>query len=227
MFVGCGCNCTRLDESLDSRSAATPIASSYASSQFSEPPIDTGACSNCKDGVIAKVYEVQWNYTSAFATNKSCCGTYTQQKTYKVYRYSLIPGVPPEQDNDFCVYLSKEKALSGYFGQPCIEPAAAANRVVLSFMDSTTTFGIGVSVKYMEVFNQRFVQSVVNYQFPSGWDWSCLQPVVLTRIPGPRRWSMSRPFMLSPGYGSPCNTVFVSGEDPGIPDTVTVTPVPA
>ena len=227
MLAGCGCNCTRLDESLDSRSAATPIASSYASSQFSEPPIDTGSCNFCKDSVIARVYEVEWNYTNTFPTSKSCCSVYTQQKTYRVYRASLNPPSPPDNQLDYCVFLSKERSVFGYFNQPCVTPANASARVQVSFGLTVASGFLGVRINNAVNYNGQYFDSRVSYAFPTGWDKNCLAPVTLIRVAGPRRWSFSRPFMFEPGYGSPCNTNFITGEDPGIPETLILRPVPA
>ena len=231
MLVGCGCTCTRLDEPSNSLSASIPVASSYASSQFSEPPIDTGSCNFCKDSVIARVYEVEWNYTNAFATSKSCCDTYTQQKTYRVYRHSLNPPFPPENQLSYCVFLSKERAVWGYFNQPCTSPNNPSARVEVSFGFTLASNFVGVrinnAVQYSTGGPARYWDSRVNYVFPSGWDKNCLAPVTLVRAAGPRRWSFSRPFMFEPGYGSPCNTNFITGEDPGIPDTLILRPVPA
>jgi hypothetical protein len=224
MFVGCGCRCVR-DRGESSFSLSIPPSGSLSSGQ-SEAPIITSDCISCRDGVSAAVYEMAWNYTSAFATSKSCCQTYTEQKTYRLYRRFLIPG--QTSDPFYCEYFSEEWALHGNFNNvPCFKPRLSTSRVRMSFNLSPAVDYIGVRIAYME-YNARnsfYEVSVAGYSFPQNWDRNCLDTVTLYL--NFRRWSMSRPFMPTTGFGSPCNCNFLTGEDPGLPSTITIQPVPA
>lgn len=241
MLLGCGCQCT-------GDSVATPsqseVASQSASGSGSTPPtIEGSGCTSCVAGVGPTVYQCTWSYGGTTqGGNFPCCATYAGQSVFRLYRRLSIPPFT----GDCCLWGSNEtSARAGIVnGQSVCIPTPAAppyysSRIVLYMGNPATCVpsgGVFTSLKLRVYYEFRVNQFTwVEYVLPMAQrnpPFNCLGSFTLEVVKLPHKlfgsplvkmWGASN----SRDYGiGPCWSNSFSGEDPGIPETVTLTPVP-
>jgi hypothetical protein len=240
MLLGCGCQCT--GDSNDTPSQSEP-PSAIASGSGSNPPvIESSGCLSCVAGVGPTVYQCTWAYGGTTQGGIfPCCGLYSGQSSFRLYRRLNLP----PYTSDCCIWGSNEQSGRGatVSGQPvCLltpsAPPFYASRVVL-YMGNTLTCipsgGVATNLKLRVYYEFRLNQFTwVEYVLPIAQrtpPYNCLGTMTLDVVKVPHKifgaplvkmWSASN----SRDYGiGPCWSNPFSGEDPGIPDTVTLTPV--
>lgn len=244
MLLGCGCNCVGERSILVPSIPKDPSLS--ASVSESVPIIVPGnGCVTCRDNAAPTVYQCTWSYagTPDTGTATPCCGLYNGQSVFRLYRRELLP----TQDPNCCVWSSDEKA--GRFAADATTTWCELSdtaRVALNMGQglctpagpSTSPFSeLRLFVYYIERNNNfSWVSYAPAVGEPRVGPINCLSTITLAiekrynqfyPFPGPqliKRWSG---WTQLSGSGSPClPTNRITGEDAGIPDTVTLVPVP-
>lgn len=241
MLLGCGCQCTGDSNQTPSESE---LASASTLGSGSDPDVIAySACSSCVAGVGPTAYQCTWAYGGTTqGGNFPCCGTYAGQSVYKLYRRATLPPYTA----DCCIWGSNEPSARGGIinGQPaCIAtpstPPFYSSRIALYMGNVLSCFpsgGISTNLKLRVWYEFRVnAFTFVEYVLPISQrtpPYNCLQTFTLEVVKVPHKifgaplvkmWSASG----SRDYGiGPCWSNDFSGEDPGIPDTVTLTAVP-
>jgi hypothetical protein len=242
MLLGCGCQCVGDSEGIPSQEEAASLSASV--SQGSEPVIDGSACTSCVAGVGPTVYECTWAYSGApQGGSYPCCAVYSGQSIFRLYRRVSDPFTV----NQCCIWGSNETAGRGAIvnQQPaCISspftPPQYFARVALYMGDPLACIpggGIITSLKLRVYYEFRLNNLTwVEYVLPLAMrtpPYQCLTTMTLDVVKIPHKifgsplvkmWSASngRDYGIGPCWSDP-----FSGEDPGIPDTVTIRPVAA
>lgn len=250
MFLWCGCHCGPDSASEPPSVIGSSIIGSIPSQENGspsvgpppEPPIAIVPCLACLFGVAPQVYEFEWDYggqsVKAFPP-RPCCSFYSGQKKYRLYARMTVPGE--------CLWSSNEKmkkrVVQPPFGTTATCEDGLGSRVALSMKISNTNRPlIFLSVYYLE--GDLVAQPVnpikeANYVLVNalgspinnpGDKIACLQQLRFRAL-----WSLeNRPAVWLGSYnrqglpyGSPCDQVSFSMIDPGLPEYVTCTPVPA
>ncbi len=245
MLIGCGCQCE--GDSNETPSQSEP-ASIVASGSGSVPPqIESSGCPSCVAGVGPTVYQCTWAYSGTTqGGNHPCCATYSGQSSFRLYRRTNLPQIP----TDCCIWGSNEPSARAAVvnGQSvCILSSAVPpfyNSRIALFMGSVIgcvpSGGVITNLKLRVNYEFRLNQfSWVEYVLPLAQrvpPFNCLGALTLEVV---KRQNLAWPFggqqflkiwsatTFGGGNAGPCWSNPFTGEDPGIPDTVTLTPVPA
>lgn len=244
MLLGCGCQCVGGENSVPSQS--TPPSVSASASGSVPAVIESSGCQSCVGGVGPTVYQCSWSYTGTTQGGSfPCCATYSGQSTYRLYRRTeIIPA-------GCCIWGSNEPTARGVFvdGAPVCQLTASTppyyySRVVLymgNLLSCQPSPGASVNLRVRVNYEFRpFQFSWVEYILPDGpgqqGPYNCLSPMALQVV---KRQNLAWPFggqqfvkmwsatTFGGGSAGPCWSNPFTGEDPGIPDTLTITPVAA
>lgn len=244
MLLGCGCQCTGDANSVPSQSEPT---SQIASGSGSVPPVIEGSgCPSCIGGVGPTAYQCTWAYAGTTqGGNFPCCSTYSSQSVYKLYRRVNV------QPSDCCIWGSNEPSTRAAIingaaaclptpGSPPFFPSRVALYMGNLLTCQPSPYFVATNFRVRVYYEFRQLQfSWVEYVLPIGQrdqpTYNCLGSFTLEVV---KRRNLAWPFggqqflkiwsatTFGGGSAGPCWSNPFTGEDPGIPDTVTITPVP-
>ena len=236
MFLWCGCHCKTepgsVSESGSSLGGSVLSYSSGDSAQPEEPNTPVGPCFWCLYGAAPVHYELTWNYTGQAAAaplQRPCCADYTAIKKMRLTRF----GQPSGQQ---CSWRSDVLARRRFQNQ-CLGPFISGpdgRRAYVVIGNYRDVYAGGATIRYEEAsFGTSAAYILVDnlgQPIPKTEKADCLRTLSFRAewaiFNGPQRWES---YLVVGGLptGSPCNQALWGGIDSGLPEFLTITPVPA